>query len=138
MIEFTWEIVRDGVVESSSSECKLQFPNGVFVDEMQPCVPNKNWKYSENCHMFTFGNLRFLHALADAIGLKREWFQDPFGSMPHYDLTASRRAVALRLGAKPATRDDLALALAYTRVVYNLSVASKLLAKKATLELHGS
>jgi hypothetical protein len=39
-----------------------------------------------------------LHAMAAKIGMKREWFQDK-KSLPHYDLTVSRRAAAVRAGA---------------------------------------
>ncbi len=38
-----------------------------------------------------------LHAFAARLGLRRAWFQ-PLSS-PHYDLTASKRARALELGA---------------------------------------
>jgi hypothetical protein len=39
-----------------------------------------------------------LHAMAQAMGLKREWFQE-HGRLPHYDLTPARRMAALKLGA---------------------------------------
>ena len=38
-----------------------------------------------------------LHEFANKIGMKRVWFQDT--KLPHYDLTAKRRQLALRLGA---------------------------------------
>ena len=42
-----------------------------------------------------------LHAFAARLGLKREWFQERPGcpDLDHYDLTASKREMALRLGA---------------------------------------
>jgi hypothetical protein len=43
-----------------------------------------------------------LHVMADAIGMKREWFQ-PF-SFPHYDVAKGRRAQAVRLGAVEVDR----------------------------------
>lgn len=48
------------------------------------------------CHMMadTIGEL---HAMADRIGLQRRWFQPR--STPHYDLSVSRRALAVRAGA---------------------------------------
>lgn len=55
------------------------------------------------CHMFTDGPLDELHALAQRIGMRREWFQE-HASRPHYDLTPSRRAAAVRLGAVEVTR----------------------------------
>lgn len=39
-----------------------------------------------------------LHALAQRIGLRRSWFQAREG-FPHYDVTPSRRAAAIRAGA---------------------------------------
>jgi hypothetical protein len=38
-----------------------------------------------------------LHAMADAIGMKREWFQPT--SFPHYDVCLMRKAKAVELGA---------------------------------------
>lgn len=41
-----------------------------------------------------------LHAMAQAIGLKREWYQpSPPASSPHYDVSRTYRAAALKLGA---------------------------------------
>jgi hypothetical protein len=47
-----------------------------------------------------------LHAMALAIGMKRAWFQVPKNkvSMVHYDLVASRRKRAVRLGAVEVDR----------------------------------
>lgn len=42
-------------------------------------------------------DLERLHAFARSIGMKRAWFQN--GSTPHYDLTPSRRVLALAMGA---------------------------------------
>lgn len=53
-----------------------------------------------SCHMIA-DTLEELHAMADRIGLKREWFQER--SFPHYDLIASRRERAIRAGAVPLT-----------------------------------
>jgi hypothetical protein len=48
------------------------------------------------CHMFAH-SLAELHEMAQAIGMDREWFQ-PL-SFPHYDVSLSRRAVAVTRGA---------------------------------------
>lgn len=62
-----------------------------------------------------------LHAFADRIGLKRAWFQDPVvnskGPRPkpgsraaetwHYDVTDSKRALAVELGAVQVPWRDL-------------------------------
>jgi len=50
------------------------------------------------CHMWA-DTLEELHAMARRIGMKRAWFQD-HASLPHYDLTPSRRAKAVSSGAK--------------------------------------
>jgi hypothetical protein len=39
-----------------------------------------------------------LHAMADALGLRRAWFQGHV-STPHYDICQAKRGIAIRLGA---------------------------------------
>jgi hypothetical protein len=78
----------------------------VYVD---PLV-NNGWRmYGRtvaNCHMFTSSiDVAELHALAERIGLKRAWFQAK-ASTPHYDLTASRRELAIAAGAVPVDRHE--------------------------------
>ena len=59
------------------------------------------------CHMLADTPAE-LHAMADAIGMKREWYQSPDkASFPHYDLSLSRRKLALDRGAKELTRQEL-------------------------------
>jgi hypothetical protein len=53
------------------------------------------------CHL-TADALEELHAIARRIGLREEWFQGD-----HYDLTPSRRARTLSLGAVEVTRREL-------------------------------
>lgn len=54
--------------------------------------------HAGSCHLTTDGSLDELHVFAARMGMRREWFQEhPFA--PHYDLTPSRRELALRLGA---------------------------------------
>lgn len=71
----------------------------VYVDRL------RNWGWTlrghatMNCHMFTDQiDLTELHQMAQDIGMKRAWFQDK-PSLPHYDLTASRRELAVEQGA---------------------------------------
>lgn len=72
----------------------------VYVDKLQTVTPKgaqarrvgNRW-----CHM-TADSLDELHAMAEQIGMKREWFQ-PHATFPHYDLVPSRRARAVALGA---------------------------------------
>jgi hypothetical protein len=53
------------------------------------------------CHMFA-DTLGELHDMAAAIGMDRAWFQ-PL-SFPHYDVSLSRRAIALAKGAVEVDR----------------------------------
>jgi len=53
------------------------------------------------CHMMA-DSLSELHAMASAIGLKREWFQE--GSTPHYDICQAKRRLAILHGAVEADR----------------------------------
>lgn len=62
------------------------------------------------CHMFSDEEdpaLPELHAFARRIGLQRGWFQDqPRRALCHYDLVPSKRALAVRAGAREiATRE---------------------------------
>jgi hypothetical protein len=66
---------------------------GVYVDKLR----DWGWKLGPSCHLIADSNEE-LHAFAARLGLRRSWFQ-PSASGPHYDLTAGRRATAVRLGA---------------------------------------
>jgi hypothetical protein len=69
----------------------------VYVDWLM----NHGWRLGPNCHMTTDQeDLTELHEMARRIGMKRTWFQPaPPASVPHYDLVASRRTRAIKLGA---------------------------------------
>ncbi len=64
----------------------------VYVDD--PIWPFRGKKW---CHM-TAHTHDELHAFARKLGLKRQWFQDK-DHHQHYDLTASKRQMAIDLGA---------------------------------------
>jgi hypothetical protein len=71
-------------------------------------LANRGWKLRghsvRSCHLIA-DSLNELHEMARAIGMKREWFQaPPQASLPHYDLTAPRRAEALNRGSIPLDR----------------------------------
>lgn len=53
------------------------------------------------CHMFA-DTIAELHKMADAIGMRRSWYQ-PF-SFPHYDVAKGRRVAAVALGAVEVDR----------------------------------
>jgi hypothetical protein len=67
----------------------------VYVDELREHDTKLKWKIW--CHM-TADSDEELHEMADKIGHKREWFQ-PHPKGNHYDLTPSRRALAVKYGA---------------------------------------
>jgi hypothetical protein len=70
----------------------------VYVDDAR--LPYRSYRMS---HMQA-DTLDELHAMADAIGLRREWFQP--GSRPeaaHYDVSDAKRRQAFALGAIPET-----------------------------------
>lgn len=55
-------------------------------------------------HLFCDGDLDELHLFAVLLGLKYSWFQGPpKHKFPHYDVTATKRVKAIRLGARPVT-----------------------------------
>lgn len=72
----------------------------ILVDELFDAAGPRG--YSRWCHMgtddHTDAGLDELHAMAMRIGMKRSWFQNK-PRFPHYDLTPSRRAAAVRAGA---------------------------------------
>lgn len=76
----------------------------VYVDSLM----NHGWKMRghsvKNCHMFTDGNIEELHQMAEAIGMKRSWFQDK--RIPHYDLREVRRNDAIKNGAVEVNRRE--------------------------------
>lgn len=59
-----------------------------------------------SCHLMA-DTEEELHAMAQAVGMRLSWFQLSRRGVPHYDLTAKRRAAALAAGALEASRDDL-------------------------------
>ena len=64
-------------------------------------------RYKEWCHMHSDTSEDELHDFASRLGLKREWFQSkPYA---HYDITPSKRQLAVKLGAQEVTpREGLA------------------------------
>jgi hypothetical protein len=65
----------------------------VYVDVLR----DWGWRLGPSCHLIADSNEE-LHAFAALLGLRKEWFQRS-SSGPHYDLTARKRAQAVRLGA---------------------------------------
>lgn len=64
-------------------------------------VDNVRYPYGRMvmCHMFA-DTLDELHAMADAIGINRKWFQQPpKASWEHYDISLGKKAQAIAAGA---------------------------------------
>ena len=57
------------------------------------------------CHMMA-DTLEELHEMADKIGIQRKWFQDK-PRFPHYDISKSKKALAIQHGAKEITAKEL-------------------------------
>ena len=72
----------------------------VYVDALN----DWGWRLGPSCHLLADTDEE-LHEFAARIGMKRAWFQPK--STPHYDLTASRREKAVKLGAREVTRGEL-------------------------------
>ena len=72
----------------------------VYVDPLFGTARTRRWPFCWACHLFA-DDVAELHTMAQAIGLKRSWFQ-PHPRFPHYDLTESKRAEAILAGAVEA------------------------------------
>lgn len=69
----------------------------VFVDNMRAPFGRMIM-----CHMVS-RDLDELHEMADRIGVKRKWFQGD-----HYDISLTKRRLAVEHGAKECTRREAA------------------------------
>lgn len=81
----------------------------IYVDPLN----DWGWKLRghkvSSCHMFTDSlDLEELHTMAEKIGMKKEWFQT-HKVVHHYDLTKSRRDLAISLGAKEVSWKEASL-----------------------------
>lgn len=76
----------------------------VYVDPLT----DYGWRLGSSCHLYA-DSVEELHQFASGIMMRRAWFQISKSGIPHYDLTASKRRMALRQGAVEftPTLDDL-------------------------------
>lgn len=65
----------------------------VYVDQLNRYNGGNRW-----CHMIA-DTVDELHAMAERIHMKREWFQGMPEHFPHYDLMPRRRHWAINFGA---------------------------------------
>lgn len=73
----------------------------IYVDPLQRCKPvdesGGRWRWSHYCHL-SADTIPELHQFAERLGLKPAYFQNLPG-LPHYDLTKTKRRLAIKLGA---------------------------------------
>lgn len=76
----------------------------VFVDDMKlrAKVGNIDAVWS---HLGA-DSLEEMHEFAQRLGLKRSWFQVSSSGIPHYDITQSMRAKAIKMGAEEVTTQE--------------------------------
>jgi hypothetical protein len=80
----------------------------ILVDDLREY--DTRFRSKQWCHMVSTESEAELHAFAAKLGLKRSWAQlRPRASAAHYDLVPSKRALAIRLGAKPVSPRELVL-----------------------------
>lgn len=77
----------------------------VYVDPLMRHGWVLRGRATPSCHMYA-DTIDELHAMAARIGMKRDWFQN-HARLPHYDLTPSRRALAVANGAIEQTARQL-------------------------------
>ncbi len=88
----------------------------VYVDDMRAPFGNLIM-----CHMLADTDDE-LHTMADALGIKRIWWQSPEKtSGSHYDICLTKKAIALRRGAIPITRRQAAAMNAHRKAFGSLS-----------------
>ncbi|MFQ6333224.1 DUF4031 domain-containing protein [Methylophilus sp. 3sh_L] len=74
----------------------------VYVDDMQA-----KYRRMVMCHMLADTDEE-LHAMASAIDVARKWHQKPGTPHSHYDICMSKKAKAIKLGAKQIGRKEVA------------------------------
>lgn len=81
----------------------------VYVDDMY-LYPMGEFKRGPRTYKMSHmiaDSLDELHAMADTIGVNRRWFQDK-ASGAHYDITMTKRKVAIAAGAIPISLQQCA------------------------------
>ena len=73
----------------------------IYVDKPQL----RSGRFNGYCHMMADGDLSELHAFAERLGLRRYFQDNP--RFPHYDLSQTKRKLAVSLGAVEITAEEL-------------------------------
>lgn len=71
----------------------------VYVDDMR--MPARVGRLQAKWSHLMADTDEELHAFAAQLGLRRSWHQKPGTAVSHYDVTDSKRDLALQLGAVP-------------------------------------
>ncbi|MEN4464224.1 DUF4031 domain-containing protein [Mycolicibacterium fortuitum] len=71
----------------------------VYVDDMR--MPARVGRLNARWSHLLADTDEELHAFADRLGLRRSWHQKPGTAISHYDVTDTKRELAIRLGAVP-------------------------------------
>lgn len=90
---------------ASAGPAARSLRRGIYVDTLLRYSSNRRFPWRESCHLFA-DSPDELHVFAAEIGMRREWFQIGNKGVPHYDLNAERRELAVRLGAVELSRRD--------------------------------
>lgn len=85
--------------------------NGTFLVDPLISYPSRPFGHEHWCHLGTpdlsLAGLERLHYFAQAIGLRRTYFQEGRRHpIPHYDLTAGARRRAVLAGAEEVSRRE--------------------------------
>lgn len=81
----------------------------IYIDNLIRYKPNQRTLY---CHMMTDGEIEELHEFAQAIGLKKCWFQS-HPAHPHYDISQRYRNKAIQNGAISVSGKELVVLCSY-------------------------
>jgi hypothetical protein len=99
----------------------------IVVDELRVWPHARPPFHRGSCHLMYAGGEDIdgdLHAFAARLGLRREWFQS-HPRYPHYDLTPTKRQLAVRLGAREVTARQMVRARRQTAEALRVPGASK-------------
>jgi hypothetical protein len=111
------EVAPPSLFDSATPPATAASDHAIYVDEIvrwdiKPASGAERYfgNGKPSCHMSTPDHspegLAALHRFAEKLGMRRSWFQND-KVMPHYDLTPSKRALALKAGAVGVTGQDI-------------------------------
>ncbi len=91
---------------------------GILIDSfMNGARGPFHFRHRRCGHLVSDTSIEELHAFAENLGMRREWFQRR--SIPHYDLTGERYDLALAMGAELVSSRELVRRAVRWDNVYN-------------------